>query len=102
MIANIAVAVIFYYLLKIELQMFSLAGVTISLTLIIDNAINMSDQIIQRGNKKAFMAILTATITTIGGLVIIFFMDEGIRLNLLDFAWSLLSILPYHYLRRCF
>lgn len=90
LIANIAIAVIFYYLLKIELQMFSLAGVTISLTLIIDNAIIMSDQIIQRGNKKAFMAILTATVTTIGALVIIFFMDEGIRLNLLDFAWVII------------
>jgi multidrug efflux pump subunit AcrB len=90
LIANISVAVIFYYLLKIELQMFSLAGLTISLTLIIDNTIIMSDQIIQRGNKKAFFAILTATITTIGALVIIFFMDEGIRLNLLDFVWVII------------
>lgn len=90
LITNILVAVIFYYLLKIELQMFSLAGLTISLTLIIDNAIIMSDQIIQRGNKKAFLAILTATITTIGALVIIFFMDEGIRLNLQDFAWIII------------
>lgn len=90
LIANIGIAVIFYYLLKIELQMFSLAGLTISLTLIIDNAIIMSDQIIQRGNKKAFLAILTATVTTIGALVIIFFMDEGIRLNLLDFAWVII------------
>ncbi len=86
LVTNVTVAVIFYYLLKIELQMFSLAGLTISLTLIIDNAIIMSDQIIQRGNKKAFMSIVTATITTIGSLVIIFFMDEGIRLNLIDFA----------------
>ncbi|WP_298649910.1 efflux RND transporter permease subunit [uncultured Proteiniphilum sp.] len=90
LVTNISIAAILYYLLKIELQMFSLAGVTISLTLIIDNAIIMSDQIIQRGNKKAFLAILTATITTIGSLVIIFFMDEGIRLNLLDFAWVII------------
>lgn len=90
LVANILIAAILYYLLKVELQIFSLAGLTISLTLIIDNAIIMSDQIIQRGNKKAFMAILTATITTIGSLVIIFFMDEGIRLNLLDFAWVII------------
>jgi len=91
LIANVSIAAIFYYLFKIELQMFSLAGLTISLTLIIDNAIIMSDQIIQRGNKKAFLAILTATITTMGALVIIFFMDEGIRLNLLDFAWVIIT-----------
>ncbi|MDR0422791.1 MAG: efflux RND transporter permease subunit [Proteiniphilum sp.] len=88
--ANILIAAIFYYLLKVELQMFSLAGLTISLTLIIDNAIIMSDQIIRRGNRNAFPAILAATATTIGSLIIIFFMDEGIRLNLLDFAWVLI------------
>ena len=90
LIANILIAAILYFLLKIELQMYSLVGLTISLTLIIDNTIIMSDQIIQRGNKKAFLAILTATITTMGALVIIFFMDEGVRLNLLDFAWVII------------
>lgn len=90
LIANISIAALFYYLLKIELQMFSLAGLTISLTFIIDNAIIMSDQIIERGNKKTFMAILTATITTIGALAILFFLEEGVRLNLLDFAWVII------------
>ncbi|MDR1882062.1 MAG: efflux RND transporter permease subunit [Prevotella sp.] len=90
LIANISIAAIFYYLFNLELQLFSLAGLTISLTLIIDNVIIMSDQIIQRGNKKAFLAILTATVTTMGALVIIFFMDESIRLNLLDFAWVII------------
>ncbi len=46
----------------------------------------MSDQIIRRRNMNAFVAILAATLTTIASLVIIFFMDEKIRLNLQDFA----------------
>lgn len=87
LIVNIAVAVIFYYLAGVEIQLYSLAGITISLTLIIDNTIIMSDQIIKRGNRKAFIAILMATLTTIGALVIIFFLPEKIRLNLRDFAW---------------
>ncbi|GHT78098.1 multidrug efflux pump protein [Bacteroidia bacterium] len=86
LICNIAVAVIFYYLFGLEMQLFSLAGLTISLNLIIDNAIIMSDQIIRRGNRKAFLAILSATVTTMGSLVIIFFMNEKVRLNLQDFA----------------
>lgn len=86
LLMNIAVAVIFYFLGKLEMQLYSLAGLTISLTLVIDNTIVMSDQIIRRHNKKAFLAILTATLTTIASLVIIFFMDEKIRLNLQDFA----------------
>lgn len=90
LIANVSIAAIFYYLLGVEMQLFSLAGLTISLTLIIDNAIVMSDQIINRGNRNAFMAILTATVTTMGALVIIFFLDENTRLNLIDFAWVII------------
>jgi len=83
---NIAIAIIFYYFGGLEIQLYSLAGITISLTLVIDNTIVMSDQIIRRHNRKAFLAILTATVTTIASLAIIFFMDEKIRLNLQDFA----------------
>jgi len=83
---NIAISLIFYYFCGLEIQLYSLAGITISLTLVIDNTIVMSDQIIRRHNRKAFLAILTATVTTIASLAIIFFMDERIRLNLQDFA----------------
>jgi len=83
---NICIAIILYYLLRLEIQLYSLAGITISLSLIIDNTIVMTDHIRNRHNKKAFLAILTATLTTIGALMIIFFLDEKIRLNLQDFA----------------
>ena len=86
LLVNLAVAVIFYHFFRLEMQLFSLAGLTISLTLSIDNLIIMSDQIINRGNKKAFLAILAATVTSIGSLSIILFMDEKIRANLQDFA----------------
>lgn len=83
---DLAIAVIFYYLFKLEIQLYSLAGITISLSLIIDNAIIMTDHIMHKGNRNAFMPILTATVTTIGALSMIFLLDERIRLNLQDFA----------------
>lgn len=83
---DLAIAVIFYYLFKLEIQLFSLAGITISLSLIIDNAIIMTDHIMHKGDRNAFMPILTATVTTVGALSMIFLMDERIRLNLQDFA----------------
>ena len=83
---NIAVAAIFYYAFGLEIQLYSLAGITISLNLVIDNIIVMTDHILRRRNLKAFMSVLAATLTTIGALVIIFFLDEKIRLNLQDFA----------------
>lgn len=68
------------------MQLYSLAGITVSLNLVIDNTIVMTDHILHRRNLKAFMSILAATLTTMGALVIIFFLDEKIRLNLQDFA----------------
>lgn len=83
---NLAVAVLFYYLTRIEIQLYSLAGITISLNLIIDNLIVMTDHYTRRNNLKAFTAILAATVTTIGALSIVYFMDEATRLSLEDFV----------------
>lgn len=86
LLMSVSIAVIFYYLFKLEMQLYSLAGITISLNLIIDSTIIMADHLIRERNRKAFLPILAATLTTIGSLVIIFFLDEKIRLNLQDFA----------------
>lgn len=86
LIVNLAVAVVFYKLLKLEMHLYSLMGITISLNLLLDNIIVMSDQIHRQKNRNAFLAILTATLTTMAALVMIFFMDERTRLNLQDFA----------------
>lgn len=83
---NMAIAVIFYYIFELEMQLYSLAGITISLNLVIDNTIIMTDHIRHRHNLKAYMSVLAATLTTVGALSIIFFLDERIRLNLQDFA----------------
>ncbi len=83
---NVAIAFIFYYAFGLEMQLYSLAGITISLNLVIDNTIVMTDHIRHRHNLKAFVSVLAATLTTVGALVIIFFLDEKLRLDLQDFA----------------
>ena len=83
---NLAVAAVFYYFAKIEIQLYSLAGITISLNLIIDNLIVMADHYTRRRNLGAFTAILAATLTTVGALSVVFFMDEKTRLSLQDFV----------------
>ena len=83
---NLAVAVVFYYFTDVELQLYSLAGITISLNLVIDNLIVMADHYTRRRDRRAFTAILAATLTTIGALAVVFFMDEKTRLSLVDFV----------------
>ncbi|MCF6241651.1 MAG: efflux RND transporter permease subunit [Bacteroidales bacterium] len=84
--ANLLIAFIFYYFLNLEIHLYSLAGITISFGIIIDNSIVMIDHYHRRKNKKAFLSILAATLTTIGSLSIIFFLSKNQQLNLIDFA----------------
>jgi multidrug efflux pump subunit AcrB len=86
LIANLAVACIFYYLFRLELHLYSLAGITVSFGIIIDNTIVMTDHLRHHGNKKVFLAIMAATLTTVGALSVIFFLDEESKVKLSDFA----------------
>jgi multidrug efflux pump subunit AcrB len=84
--ANVSIAIIFYTFFDLEVHLYSLAGITISLGFIIDSSIVMIDHIRFHNNKKAFLAILGATLTTIGSLSIIFFLKEQQKLDLIDFS----------------
>lgn len=86
LLSNLAIAVIAYYILGVELQLYSLAGITISLNLIIDNTIIMYDHWRREHNVGVILPIVAATLTTIGALSIVFFLEEELRLNLYDFA----------------
>ena len=86
LIANIGIAFLLYYFLKVEIQLYSLAGITISLGLIIDNTIVMVDHLKHQGNKQVFIPIMASTLTTIGALSVINFLDDSYKLNLIDFA----------------
>ncbi len=86
LIANLSIAFILFWLFKVEIQLYSLAGITISLGLILDNSIVMIDHLKNVGNKKVFIPIFASTLTTIGALSIIYFLDNKLKLNLIDFA----------------
>ena len=64
----------------------SLAGLTISFGLIVDNAIIMIDHLHKHRNRKVFLALLAASMTTIAALMIVFFLPEEDRRNLTEFS----------------
>jgi len=84
--ANLVIAFIFYYLLKIEIHLYTLAGITISFGMVIDNSIIMIDHFRHQGNRKVFLAILAASLSTIGALGVIFFLKDEQKINLIEFA----------------
>lgn len=83
---NILVAVIFYVLFEVGIHIYSLAGITVSLGIIIDTAIIMVDHYSYYRNRRVFISILGALFTTIGALGVIWLLPESQRDNLLDFA----------------
>lgn len=84
--ANILMAVIAYYVFDLRLHIFSMAGITVSMGLIIDSSIVMADHYGYYHNRKAFLAILAAMLTTIGSLVTVFVLPESWQADLYDFA----------------
>ena len=88
--ANLALAVICYYVFDIRLHIYSLAGITVSLGMVIDAAVVMVDHYSYYHNRKAFMAILAALLTTIGSLIVVLWLPDFLQKDLYDFAWIII------------
>lgn len=86
-IVNLLSAVLFYKLLGVDIEIYSMAGITVSLGIIIDTAIVIADHYTYYGNRKVMFSITGALLTTIGALLLVFFLPEESRANLTDFIW---------------
>ncbi len=75
-IVNISLSFILYYFFRIDIHLYSLAGITISFGLIIDNTIVMVDHIKYKQNVKVFIPLFASTLTTIAALSFIFFIPH--------------------------
>lgn len=90
LVANLLIAFAFYYLLKVEIHLYSLAGITVSFGIIIDNSILMVSHMQKKKGLHVFIAILAATLTTLGALSVIFFLKENQKILLVDFVYVML------------
>lgn len=90
LLINIAIACLLYFIFRIEIHLFSLSGLALSLGLIIDNTLVTLDHLRGKGNMKIFTALLAATLTTIAALATIFLIEGKMMQNLVDFAWVII------------
>ncbi len=86
LLSSLLIAVLFFYLFKIELHLFSLAGATFSIGILIDNAIVMLEHWRIHKDRKVFLAILGATLTTVCALGILLCLEEQLKTFLEDFV----------------
>ena len=83
---NILISIVFYNIFSLPVHIYTLAGITVSLGIIIDSTIVMADHYSYYRDRKVFPALLGATATTIGALCMIILLPERERANLEDFA----------------
>ena len=87
----IGLTALLLFLLRIPIHLYTIAGLTISFGLIIDNSIMVIDHIRKRGNLKIIPALIAATLTTIAALLVIFTLPKE-ELNGLDDFSTAISI----------
>ncbi len=90
-LVSLSLSIIVYYLFNLQLHSYSLASLTLSLGIVLDNIIIMTDHVLRKKNKKIIIAILAANLTTVGVFLTIFLIDAKYRQELTDFI-SVFSI----------
>lgn len=84
---NVLTALMIYSLAGLQIHIYTLAGITVSLGIIIDTSIVMIDHYAHFKDRKAFPSILSAAATTVGALMMVLLLPEKEKANLVDFIW---------------
>lgn len=84
---NVLTALMIYSFAGIQIHIYTLAGITVSLGIIIDTSIVMIDHYAHYKDRKAFPSVLSAAATTVGALVMVLLLPEKEKANLVDFIW---------------
>src|SRR5690606_41232175 len=85
-IVYLCLTALLMYLFDISVHLYTLAGITISFGLIIDNSIIMLDHLSRKNNRKVFLALLAASLTSIAALSLVWFLPDKELRNILEFA----------------
>lgn len=84
---NLLIAAAVYNLAGLRVHIYTLAGITVSLGIIIDTSIVMIDHYGYYRNRKCFPSLLAAVGTTVAALLLILLLPDREKANLTDFIW---------------
>ena len=85
-LVNLCLTALAAYLLGISIHLYTIAGLTISFGMMVDNSIVMLDQLDRNNNRSVFKAVVGATLTTIVALLLVLLLPEDERQNLTEFS----------------
>lgn len=90
LVVNILMALAIYSFTGIQIHIYTLAGITVSLGIIIDTTIVMADHYRKMKDRRAFGSLLAAIGTTVVALLFALLLPEQERLNLMDFIYVII------------
>lgn len=73
-------------LFRISIHLYTIAGLTVSFGLLLDNAIVVMDHLYRKPDRKIGLAVAGATLTTLAALLSVLFLPENERANLTEFS----------------
>lgn len=88
-LVTIGVTSLLLYLLDVPIHLYTIAGLTISFGLVIDNSIMVIDHLKKRKDLRIIPALLAATLTTIAALLVVFILPKEDLNGLDDFSLSI-------------
>ena len=87
---NILTALAIYAFAGLQIHIYTLAGITVSLGIILDTSIVMIDHYGRYRDRKVFPAVMSAVATTVGALLMVLLLPESEKANLVDFIWVII------------
>lgn len=93
LLVTILISALLFYSFGIEMHLYSLAALTVSLGLLLDNVIVMADHYQRYRQRRVTAALLGATLTSCAALTIIWFLPDETRRDLTGFAQVLIIML---------
>lgn len=86
LLANLAISAIAYYLLEVQLDLYALAGITVSFGIILDNSIVAAHHYRRHRDIRFSPALISSCATTLVALMVIFYLPERLQWELGGFA----------------
>ena len=84
---NLLTSLAIYAFAGISIHIYTLAGITVSLGIVIDTSIVMIDHYAHFRDRKAFPSVVAATVTTVAALLMVLMLPESEKTNLRDFIY---------------
>jgi multidrug efflux pump subunit AcrB len=85
-ISNLAIAFIFYVAFHIDIHPYSLAALTLSFGILLDNTIVVIDHISLRNNLKILLAVVGTSAAMISSFTVLFALSDQEQNKIIDFA----------------